>query len=90
MTNADFARCMAVLGWDNTTLAARLRVQRSSVQRWHNGAYTIPDHLAAWMTELADLAAAGDDDRYNAVLEALPNGWQGDKPNVDDNQRARG
>lgn len=81
MTNAEFRRCMTALGWDNTTLAARLGVQRSSVQRWSNGAYTVPEHLAAWVKELSDLAAAGETDRYDAVLEALPNGWQGDKPN---------
>ena len=88
MTNAEFRHCMAVNGWDNTTLATHLGVQRSSVQRWSNGAYTIPDHLAAWMKELADLAAAGDTDRYNAVRQALPNGWQGDKPNVSNRKQA--
>ena len=86
MTNAEFRRRLKALGWDNTSLAAHLRIQRSSVQRWSNGAYTVPEHVAAWVKELSDLAAAGDDKNYNRVLEALPHGWQGATNNVRNNE----
>lgn len=82
MTNAEFRRCMSGLGWDNTSLAAHLGVQRSSVQRWSNGDYTVPEHVGAWVKLLSELAAKGDHDRYNRVLDELPQGWQGAKVDV--------
>jgi predicted transcriptional regulator len=77
MNNAEFMARLRTLGWDNTNLAHHLGVQRSSVQRWCNGAYTLPEHIAEWVKDLSDAHAAGEVDRYNQLLAALPNGWQG-------------
>jgi hypothetical protein len=77
MNNAEFMARLRTLGWDNTNLANHLGVQRSSVQRWVNGEYTLPAHVAEWVKDLSEAYQAGDDDLYNRLLAALPHGWQG-------------
>jgi DNA-binding transcriptional regulator YdaS (Cro superfamily) len=81
MTSKELRKAMRVLEWDQTSLAEHLGIQRSSVQRWCSGVYTVPAHVAAWIAELAELSKAGNDERYNAVLDALPHGWQGENAN---------
>lgn len=72
-------------GWaDQDLLAERLGIQQSSVQRWCSGVNPVPEHVAAWVRELAALAPKGDPAvAYWAVLHALPKGWA----NGGDNER---
>jgi hypothetical protein len=81
MTGRQLKRIMVGLGWEREMLADRLGIQPSSVQRWVSGVYTIPEHVADWLRDLIDAQRAEDMGRYNRLLAALPNGWQG-KPNV--------
>jgi hypothetical protein len=89
MTSKELRMAMAALKWDQTSLAAHLGIQRSSVQRWCSGVYNVPAHVGAWIGELVELAKAGDDERYNQVLDTRPHGWQGESANVRNRPRTR-
>lgn len=81
MTGEEFRARLAALDWDMTSLAGHLGIQRSSVQRWCSGVYDVPEHVAAWVDELAKLTEAGDAAGHDRLLNQLPKGWEG-RPNV--------
>lgn len=76
MADRDIGVIMRRLGLTQVSLAARLGINQSSVQRWLSGVYRVPEHVAQWLRELSDLDRAGDDAAYRQLLNALPRGWQ--------------
>lgn len=87
MTGREMRLTMQRLGMANETLATRLGINPSSVQRWLSGVYTVPEHVAQWMRELSDLDRSGDAAAYDQLLNALPRGWQESGINERDKQR---
>lgn len=63
MTAADLRAAMDRLRWSIRTLAAALGVERTTIQRWLEGRYPVPEDVAAWLrrrlaSEAADPAPA--------------------------------
>jgi hypothetical protein len=77
MKDWEVRAALIALGWDKDTLATRLDINRTSVQRWLTPAYTVPEHVAAWLRELVAAKRGGDVEQFNALVAALPNGWRG-------------
>jgi hypothetical protein len=88
MTGRELRVMLESLGWDKDILSRHLGINRTSVQRWMSGVYTVPEHVAAWLGEVFAAQRAGDMARYNGLIAALPEGWKGanhvrNRPHVD-------
>lgn len=61
MTASELQAALAVLHWGPVQLAAAVGVYRTTAMRWIKGNVAVPDHIGAWVSDLA---------RYHAVHPA--------------------
>jgi hypothetical protein len=58
MTAAEFAECLAALGWSARYVARETTRQQTQVVRWQSGKSPIPSNVAAWLRALRDFRRA--------------------------------
>jgi hypothetical protein len=58
MSPAELADILDLLEWSNRHLAKRLSYSEGQVRRWRNELQPVPDEVAAWLRECADIRRA--------------------------------
>lgn len=69
MDTTTFRECLAALHWSQNDLSDILSVHPTTVRRWAAGDMKIPDHVGAWLKNLAS----------HRQRHYLPDGWQDTK-----------
>jgi len=53
MTPQRFRECLDQIGWNLRGFSNRVGSAETTVRRWAEGAYPVPDQIARWLEKLA-------------------------------------